>query len=168
MACRSRVSRDPRTRQSADHSMLYIIATLLRKAFERQECGWCELMLNIDDYCDDALFHPDTRRWMEKIDVLHGGDEFDRRYPAGIPTAVEIHHSLRGVLASGLVEFPLGHSGNQVGQFHKVLQFKMNQLLSRGVDHGADVLNRMLTIERACPADIAALYQFPIANVTDE
>ena len=26
--------RDPRTRQSADHSMVYIIATLLRKAFE--------------------------------------------------------------------------------------------------------------------------------------
>ena len=27
--------RDPRTRQSADHSMVYIIATLLRKAFQR-------------------------------------------------------------------------------------------------------------------------------------
>ena len=30
--------RDPRTRQSADHSMVYIMATLLRKAVE-QTCG---------------------------------------------------------------------------------------------------------------------------------
>ena len=28
--------RDPRTRQSADHSMVYIIATLLRKAYEQK------------------------------------------------------------------------------------------------------------------------------------
>ena len=28
--------RDPQTRQSADHSMVYIIATLLRKAIETQ------------------------------------------------------------------------------------------------------------------------------------
>jgi 2-methylcitrate dehydratase len=32
--------RDPQTRQSADHSMLYIIATLLRKAFETRGDGW--------------------------------------------------------------------------------------------------------------------------------
>jgi 2-methylcitrate dehydratase len=29
--------RSPKTRQSADHSMVYIIATLLRKAFEKAE-----------------------------------------------------------------------------------------------------------------------------------
>ena len=37
--------RDPRTRQSADHSMVYIIATLLRKAYEQRRAGWRELML---------------------------------------------------------------------------------------------------------------------------
>ena len=31
--------RDPRTRQSADHSMVYIVATLLRKAFEQKRAG---------------------------------------------------------------------------------------------------------------------------------
>ena len=31
--------RDPQTRQSADHSMVYIIATLLRKAVERSLRG---------------------------------------------------------------------------------------------------------------------------------
>ncbi|MGH7135783.1 MAG: MmgE/PrpD family protein, partial [Pirellulales bacterium] len=37
--------RDPRTRQSADHSMIYIIATVLRKALETGRAGWRELML---------------------------------------------------------------------------------------------------------------------------
>ena len=32
--------RDPRTRQSADHSMVYIMATLLRKAYEARRDGW--------------------------------------------------------------------------------------------------------------------------------
>src|SRR5882724_11384994 len=51
--------RDPRTRQSADHSMVYIIATLLRKAYEARrngwdgQNGWRRLMLAPADYADD-------------------------------------------------------------------------------------------------------------------
>jgi 2-methylcitrate dehydratase len=56
--------RDPRTRQSADHSMVYIVATLLRKAFTKgqrtenrgQGQLWEELMLMPADYGDEALF----------------------------------------------------------------------------------------------------------------
>ena len=47
--------RDPHTRQSADHSMVYIIATLLRKAFEQRRGGWRELMLVPADYDDAAI-----------------------------------------------------------------------------------------------------------------
>ncbi len=52
--------RDPHTRQSADHSMVYIIATLLRKAFEQRRAGWQELMLVPEDYNEQSLFHPLT------------------------------------------------------------------------------------------------------------
>src|SRR4029078_12865847 len=77
--------RDPRTRQSADHSMVYIIATLLRKAFEARRKGWDgrdgwpRFMLMPDDYAEDAtaLFHPLTRAIMQKIDFRHGGPDFD-------------------------------------------------------------------------------------------
>ena len=83
--------RDPHTRQSADHSMVYIIATLLRKAYEARRAGWDgqdgwrRLMLAPADYAEDesALFHPLTRRLMQQIDFRHGGPEFD----AAIPTA---------------------------------------------------------------------------------
>src|SRR5262245_47547027 len=57
--------RDPRTRQSADHSMVYIVATLLRKAVELSQGPgprsqgpvelWRELMLAPEDYSDAAL-----------------------------------------------------------------------------------------------------------------
>src|SRR5690606_4566971 len=73
---------DPRTRQSADHSMAYIVATLLRKALEhRQRHGslpsgggsndavWKALMLSPHDYKEDetAIFHPLTRQLMRRI-----------------------------------------------------------------------------------------------------
>ena len=54
--------RNPTTRQSADHSLPYIVATLFRKAIEQQRSGWRELMLMPDDYSDAALQHPLTRR----------------------------------------------------------------------------------------------------------
>src|SRR5690606_36968506 len=82
--------RDPRTRQSADHSMVYIIATLLRKAFESGEAGWEESMLLPEDYSDEALVHPLTRMLMERIAFEHGGEAYDARYPDGIPTSIEI------------------------------------------------------------------------------
>ena len=50
--------RDPKTRQSADHSMVYIIATLLRKAYEIRQSTWQTLMLLPDDYSDQSLHHP--------------------------------------------------------------------------------------------------------------
>src|SRR6185312_8905142 len=56
--------RDPRTRQSADHSMVYIIATLLRKAFEQRQSGWQPLMLVPADYNEKNLYHPLTRKIM--------------------------------------------------------------------------------------------------------
>ena len=96
--------RDPHTRQSADHSMLYIVATLLRKAFEARQAGWDgrdgwrRLMLAPADYAEDesALFHPLTRKLMQRIDFRHGGADYDCRYPDGIPTTVEVSHAKLG------------------------------------------------------------------------
>jgi 2-methylcitrate dehydratase len=112
--------RDPRTRQSADHSMVYIIATLLRKAYEARRAGWDgqdgwqRLMLTPDDYAenDSALFHPLTRELMDRIDFRHGGEEFDRKYPDGIPTIVDVDHTQLLKLTSGLVMYPAGHARN--------------------------------------------------------
>src|SRR5207244_1897662 len=88
--------RDPRTRQSADHSMVYMIATLLRKAIESRQAGWKEIMLLPADYDDATLMHPTTRELFDKIEFRHGGPEYDAKYPDGIPTTLEIEHAEAG------------------------------------------------------------------------
>ncbi|KAF4741374.1 hypothetical protein FOZ62_009722, partial [Perkinsus olseni] len=88
--------RNPTTRQSADHSMVFIISRLLANAVNRgvipstNEEAWTSWMLSPRDYGYDALNDRQTRSLMEKISFAHGGPEYDARYPDGIPTTVEI------------------------------------------------------------------------------
>ena len=108
--------RSPSTRQSADHSMVYIVATLLRKAYESKKANWQDLMLLPDDYVESSLFHPTTRSLMDRIVFEHGGAEFDTKYPDGIPTEVQLEHRELGRIESGLVMYPLGHArGERTG-----------------------------------------------------
>ena len=69
--------RNPLTRQSADHSMVYIVSTLLRKAFEKHahimeenepEDLWKYLMLMPQDYSHSAIFNETTRSIFPKIE----------------------------------------------------------------------------------------------------
>ncbi len=114
--------RDPRTRQSADHSMPYIIATLLRKAIEQKRSGWKELMLLPQDYDNAALNNTLTRQLIEKVEIRHGGPEYDSKYPDGIPTTLEIDHAELGTISSGLVMYPLGHARNKSPDLDDVLR----------------------------------------------
>jgi 2-methylcitrate dehydratase len=105
--------------------MLYIVATLLRKAYEARRAGWDgsdgwrRLMLAPQDYAENenALFHPLTRSLMQRIDFRHGGPEYDRKYPDGIPTSVEISHQKLGPLSSGLVMYPQGHARTNLPRY---------------------------------------------------
>ena len=134
--------RDPHTRQSADHSMLYIVATLLRKAYEARRTGWDgrdgwrRLMLEPADYAEDetALFHPLTRQLMKRIDFRHGGPDYDRQYPDGIPTTVEVSHAKLGPLTSGLVMYPQGHARAEGSGLASLLDHKFRLLTAPAVD----------------------------------
>lgn len=152
--------RDPRTRQSADHSMVYIVATLLRKAFESKRAGWQELILVPKDYDDEALFHPLTRAIMDRIDFVHGGPEYDRRYPDGIPTTVEINHVKLGTLSSGLVMYPEGHARCPSSRLPDLLAHKFARLASLGVKDYVGLRNRFLGMHRFKAADVPGLYAF--------
>ena len=156
--------RDPRTRQSADHSMVYIIGTLLRKALETKKVGWRELMLVPDDYSKEAIAHPITRRLMAKIDFRHGGQEYDRRYPDGIPTSLEIDHEDLGTLQGGIVMYPQGHARNTSGDLDALVAHKFRKLASLGVDDVAALERRFTNLRAKSPADIADLYDFKIRN----
>jgi 2-methylcitrate dehydratase len=164
---------DPRTRQSADHSMVYIIATLLRKAYEARRGGWDgrngwrRLMLVPADYSEDdsALFHPLTRRLMRHIDFRHGGPEYDRRYPDGIPTTVEFVHARLGPLNSGLVMYPAGHARYDSPEVPELLRQKIRLLAGQGVDDVDAFVDRFSNLAAKTAQEIRELYDFKMRGV---
>ncbi len=171
--------RDPQTRQSADHSMVYIIATLLRKAYEARRAGWDgqdghdgwrRLMLMPDDYAEDktALFHPLTRELMERIDFRHGGEEFDRKYPDGIPTVVDIDHQNLGQLSSGLVMYPEGHARSTTRNLEKLLDHKFRLLAGPAVENPDALMKRFSNLAERSPQVIDELYDFDIQSLCED
>jgi len=126
--------KDPKTRQSADHSMAFIVSRILVKALKSgrvpaaMDDAWMELMLSPYDYGKEALYDADTRALMAKITFTHGGPDYDAKYPDGIPTAIDI--SLKGgkKISSGMVMYPSGHARNTSADLRKILQHK-NRLL---------------------------------------
>ncbi len=160
--------RDPRTRQSADHSMLYIIATLLRKAFQKKSSGWQELMLAPGDYSETAIADPLTRSLMSRIHFKHGGPSYDEKYPDGIPTTVEIEHATIGTVSSGLIMYPEGHARNASGNLDSLLGHKFRTLASLGVDDPEALLARFTDLRTRAATEIAGLYDFAIRGFDEE
>jgi 2-methylcitrate dehydratase len=167
--------RDPQTRQSADHSMLYIVATLLRKAYVARQTGWDgqdgwhRLMLMPSDYAEDdsALFHPLNRSLMARIDFRHGGEEFDRKYPDGIPTVVDVDHTQLGKLTSGLVMYPAGHVRSTTGKLESLLDHKFRLLAGLGVDDTDALMQRFTKLADKSPQGIGDLYDFKVHGVSN-
>ncbi|WP_425617675.1 MmgE/PrpD family protein [Anatilimnocola sp. NA78] len=164
--------RDPRTRQSADHSMVYIIATLLRKAIERETSVasparphdeitlWQDLMLLPADYDDESLMHPITRDLMQRIEFVHGGSEYDRRYPDGIPTTIELVHQEQGSLTSGLVMYPQGHARCERTHLATLLANKFERLTENAVAEVPALFAQLSGLAMKSPAQIRSLYDF--------
>jgi 2-methylcitrate dehydratase len=163
----------PSTRQSADHSMVYIISTILRKAFEDKQFNskiggsithldevWKTLMLEPKDYGHQALFNAHTRELMTKCTFTHGGKSYDEKYPEGIPTSISI--TLKGgkKFESGFVMFPSGHSRNTAANLKDILDYKNNLLgrLSLSPSELTQKLSLLNNIETASNADLQNLY----------
>ncbi|CEM01707.1 unnamed protein product [Vitrella brassicaformis CCMP3155] len=159
--------RDPRTRQSADHSMVYIVSTMLRKAIEKgslptsMDEAWCSLMLSPYDYGKDAITHNKTRSLMSKIVFEHGGAEYDSKYPEGIPTSIDIHHQ-DDKLSSGLVMFPSGHARNSSADLSRILQHKFLMLgeIAMAPDVCQAFMKKLEDIQGCNGLDLQSLYDF--------
>jgi 2-methylcitrate dehydratase len=156
--------RDPRNRQSADHSLVYLVGTVLRKAFETGRAGWRELMILPRDFEDTALFHPTTRHFMERIEVIHGGPEFDSKYPEGIPTCVELDHAQVGKVSSGLVMYPAGHARNREADLPSLLAHKFHTLAGMGVADTEALYRRLTNLKHKSDREIQRLYDFSLDN----
>jgi 2-methylcitrate dehydratase len=168
------MKKSPKTRQSADHSMAYIVATLLRKAIEhRTKTGtlptaggahdeaWKSLMLDPYDYqvSDGAIFHPMAREIMDKINFVHGGPDFDAKYPEGIPTSVVITLADGTQLDSGLVMFPAGHARNTTANLEDILDHKFQLLGEIAVgDQAQGLIGKLQSLSSMSSDQLQTIY----------
>lgn len=175
---------DPKTRQSADHSMAYIVATLLRKALEytkqkgqppsvagatsksSNDAIWKALMLSPHDYLEDesAIFHPLTRALMKKIKFDHGGPEYDAKYPDGIPTSLVISTNDGRALDSGLIMYPAGHARNTSANLADILSHKFTLLGELALDNPQPIIERFNNLAKLSSAEVSRLHDFTILS----
>jgi 2-methylcitrate dehydratase len=163
--------RDPRTRQSADHSMVYILSTMLRKGIEdAQRDGrawlgstdeiWKRLMLGPYDYAGDAIVHPETRALMEKMEFAHGGSEYDEKYPDGIPTSLIIEMDNGEQHDSGLIMYPAGHARNTTADLDDLLATKFRMHGELALDDPQPVIDRFNGIGELSADELRRMYNF--------
>jgi 2-methylcitrate dehydratase len=167
--------RDPRTRQSADHSMVYIVSTLLRKAFEQSSSlggkrpssndeHWKALMLGPYDYSHEAIMHRETRALMEKVSFEHGGAEYDRRYPDGIPTSIVINTADGKRFDSGLVMYPAGHARNTTANLDDILDAKFSMLAGLAVADSRAIIERFNRLPEMTAAEVQSINDLEILD----
>lgn len=111
------------TKKLIKNILIKKVNTMLRKAIEmpgfaekKFENGlddvWKTLMLEPVDYSSYSIFHPVTRKLMEKTSFEHGGKEYDDKYPDGIPTSIQITLKNGKTLDSKFIMYPAGHARN--------------------------------------------------------
>ena len=165
--------RDPQTRQSADHSMVYIVSTLLRKAIDLAakdgngclptvDEAWKRLMLDPYDYSSVSIFEPRTRGLMEKITFAHGGPEYDERYPDGIPTSLVITTTDGKTFDSGLVMYPAGHARNDTADLQDILAFKFDLLGQLALKDSASIIDRLNAVDELSAEDLRGVWDFKV------
>ncbi|PFH34650.1 MmgE/PrpD family protein [Besnoitia besnoiti] len=161
--------RDPQTRQSADHSMVYVISTLMRKAIEAEEIppdldgAWMALMLTPFDYSKEAIAHPTTRALMNNTHFKHGGPEYDAKYPEGIPTSVAVELSDGQTLEGPLVMFPAGHAANTEADLMKILSHKFRTMVAIAMERedAEAFLAKLDNLPALSNEELQTLYYFP-------
>merc|ERR1712178_119236 len=161
--------KDPKTRQSADHSMAFIVSRILKKAFDagsmptEMDEAWKTMMLSPYDYGKDALYDKDTRALMQKITFSHGGPEYDAKYPDGIPTSMDITLKSGKKISSGLVMYPSGHARNTTANLEQILAYK-NRLLGEIVFSDAvqvdAFVSRLVNMKSLSSEEVVKVYDF--------
>ena len=160
---------NPTTRQSADHSMMYIVSTILRKAMDigpsifdgiiTFEDLWKKTMLEPKDYSPDAIYNERTRQLMEKFTIEYGGPDYDIKYPEGIPTTLYVTYDDK-IISSGFQMFPGGHARNTSLDLYDVLNYKFNLFgeLALENDEMLDFISNLQNIENLSNMDLRGIY----------
>jgi 2-methylcitrate dehydratase len=151
--------------------MVFIVSRLLKKAADAAKTGevftsndatWKKLLLRPEDYGAEALSCSTTRKLMEKIKFVHGGPEYDRRYPDGIPTKVDFLLSDGSRKSSGLIMYPSGHARNTAANLEDILANKFRVLGRIALPESELKLftERLTNLEHLSNQDLTEIYNF--------
>lgn len=165
--------RNPHTRQSADHSMVYIISALLKKAIDHDDLYdgietfdqmWKRVMLFPFDYGKDLISDANIAKLMERISFAHGGPEYDEKYPDGIPTSVVMTLSDGTTIDSGFVMYPKGHARNTDADLVDILKHKFSVMgeMSTDKDQVSALVETLNSIDSMSNNQLKAIYNCKI------
>lgn len=155
----------PDTRQSADHSMVYILASTLLKS-RNKGLGWDAAMLLPEDYSKSALHNGELRQLMtpQRISFVHDA-ALDADYPEAIPSWIKIHTNGGKVIESGVVKFPLGHAKRQEAEFKLVHAAKLKKLSALAFGSNTTtqkVFARYDNLAAASNAELSGLHDYDL------
>merc|ERR1712130_354579 len=161
--------RDPHTRQSADHSMVFIVARKLGKAMaigkDSLASGidnlWKQLILLPEDYGHRALFDSKTRELMKTISFVHD-ESYDAKYPDGIPSSITITAENGEDYDSGFIMYPGGHARNKTVDLQDILSNKFAKLGALAVKDVDGLLTKLNGLPSKSAADVRSIYNVPI------
>ncbi len=87
---------DPKTRETADHSLPYIVARALLDGY-----------IWVDSFSEEKILGEDVRRLMKKMKI-RVSDEFDKLYPEAVPNKVKVKLKDGRTLEETVI-YPKGH-----------------------------------------------------------
>jgi 2-methylcitrate dehydratase len=164
--------RHPTTRQSADHSMVYIVSRKLQNGFSlgpdtlsklSGDDLWKQLILLPADYdVSEVTNNQLTRSIMDKIEFEHGGPEYDERYPDGIPTSVVVTDKAGKSFSSGMVMYPAGHARNTDADLEGILDNKFRRLGELAVEDPDALVAGLSGLTDMSAEQVKTMYNVPI------
>ena len=125
---------DPKTRETADHSLPWITATALLNG---------EVWLN--HYTLERIRDPEVLKLLKKIEVIID-PEIDKMYPQAIPNEIIVEH-ISGKTISCRINYPKGHPKNPMS-IDDVIE-KFNRLTKQYLlnSQRKEVINKILKLE---------------------
>jgi 2-methylcitrate dehydratase len=121
-------------------------------------------MLTPYDFDLDAINDETTRSIMETIFFEHGGQEYDEKYPDGIPTSIQITMKDGRAFDSGLIMYPSGHARNEECNLEDILQSKFTMLGQIAMDNPNDLISVCMNVSSLGSEAIQSIWDIEIAN----
>ena len=162
--------RRPKNRSTADHSLYFILARLIRKSLAMQkeldyssiEALWSDLMLMPEDYSSEALNDPLTLQLIDKISIEHGGADYDSLFPKGQPSRVRVECA-QGCFDSELVLTPPGYSSCTEYRTRDILDVKC-QRMGKGLEDYEDFVAKLKRVDQLTREEVQHIYTCKIKD----